>query len=90
MQQVPSTSTLQYQKLTAQILQTQAGSTTDTNMLSDTALKLQTVQQDFTQRDMSSKASLLKQIMQQLRKFDKKTGIVKTKAATNKKTTACL
>jgi len=34
---------------------------------------------------MSSKASLLKQIIQQLQKFDKETGIIKTKAATNKK-----
>ena len=34
---------------------------------------------------MSSKASLLKQIIQQLQKFDKETGIIKTKAGTNKK-----
>jgi len=73
MQQVRSTSTLEVSQTESTYPTTgnQARSTTDSNMLSGIALKLQTVQQDLTQHGMASKVSVLKQITQQLRKFDK-------------------
>jgi len=86
MQQVRSTSILEVSQTesTDPTTGNQPRSTTDRNMLSDIALKLQTVQQDLTQHDMASKASVLKQITQLLRKFDKKKGMVKTKTTTSK------